>query len=150
MSKLSVTLNKTVDIYDYESSCVKLCLSVIKTEGVPAEIFVHRYSPLKNTYTFQHTAYYDEMQNTPDSVVNKNAVSDIRLGSLTYTAQTLEKVDEFVDGVCGDIKRLLTQYRVFGDNAADSTEVIVVTDKQVNAFEDVEDGFTMGGVEVEL
>lgn len=151
MSNLKITLNKTLQLYDDTSSCVAVCLSVVSTENMPYEIFVHKYIPTKNKYQFQHTAYYDELDSVADTISNTRAACDVRMASLTYKAQTLEQAETFVTEVCADIKRLLTQCKFFADDATVSdTELLVITTDNVVKKDSGFDEFTMGGVDIEL
>ena len=153
MSKITVTLNKSLKLYDDTSTCVVVCLSVISTDGVPAELFVNRYDPYKASYKFQHTAYYDELDSVADSIANVKTYCNIRTTSAEYKAATVEDAEQWVAEVCADVRRLLTQIKFFSEDSTSDTDVIVITQDSVctsaEHITDV-DSVTMDGVEIEF
>lgn len=152
MSRITVTLNKSIKLYDEASTSAAVCLSVISTEGIPAEIFVNRYDPFKGSYKFQHTAYYDELESVLDTCSNTKSACDVRTATAEYKARNLDKANIWIDEVCADVRRLLNQYKFFTDDNNAETSVILITQNTVtdNADSNFEDGITMGGVEIEF
>lgn len=152
MSRITVTLNKSIKLYDEASTSAEVCLSVISTEGVPAEIFVNKYDPFKGSYKFQHTAYYDELESVSDTCTNAKVACDVRTATAEYKALSLDKANTWIEEVCSDVRRLLNQYKFFTDDSNADTSVILITQNTVtdNAESNFEGGITMGGVEVEF
>lgn len=150
MSNLTITLSKNVKLYDDTSTCAVVCLSVVSAVGVPSEIFVHEYNPISDKRKFQHTAYYDEMDNIPASINNHKALCLYREAAVTYKAQTLDKIDAFVSEVCADIRRLLTQYKFFSEDTETATELIVIDSDKVVEQSAGLDEITIGGIEIEM
>lgn len=140
-------------LYDESSSCIALCLSVIKAEGVVPEIFVHSYSPTTSSYKFQHTAYYDELDTISDVVENNKAACYVRKASVEHRACDLETANAFVDDICNDVKRLLTQCKFFSDDLDDTVvDVVVITPNSIETTsnKEIDDSITIGGIEVEI
>ena len=152
--KPAVVLNKSTKVHDATTVCASVCLSVASATGVPVDLFVHKYNPTTGAYSFQHTAYYDELTSVPDTVKNSKTACTVRLASASYSAASLDKINEWVDGVCSDIRRLLLQYQFFNETTISDVDVICI---DVNGINDTvvgtdsdEDTLTIGGIDIEI
>lgn len=119
MKDVHIKVNKRISIDDTHVPTYSLAMNVVESVGVPAEIFVTKYIPgSKYTgpaeYVFWNVAYFDELSSIPDTPPNRRAVTYIRRSCLSYACATEAELNDFINTVTSDIKRLVQSVRTAG------------------------------------
>lgn len=137
----AITIHSTIYTDGTYVPSYRLKLTVDKTfDGLTPCIFVHEYYPKNpntghSSFEFSNVAYYDELTEVKDYVVDKKSLGLVRKSCLEKSFQSMDSLHEFRNTVYADAMRLIKQWETQQEVAcevaqltADSSNIIPCTD----------------------
>lgn len=134
MSKVSITIHKTVETDGTYVPSFTLKMSVTTATGITPCIFVHEFTP-KSPYNeakleFMNVAYYDELTEVSDYLPYRNKSCLVRKSEIEKRLPGKEELDQFLATVSHDIQRLIQQVET--TTATGECEDLTFTSDAVN------------------
>jgi hypothetical protein len=112
----AISIHSTITTDGTYVPSYRLKLTVDRTfDGLTPCIFVHEYCPKNpntgsHSFSFTNVAYYDELTEVKDYVVDKRSAGLVRKSCLEKSFSSMDSLHEFRNTVYEDVMRLIRQW----------------------------------------